>query len=204
MIRINAIGVACPIPVVKAKKALEELQGAGEVEILVDNAIAVQNLQKLAEQKHYKMNSRRLSSNQYQVQMIRGELEFSKEDALPETISCDLNKEKNKVVVLSSAHMGEGNEELGSILIKGFIYAIAKQDVLPQTILCYNGGARLTCEGSDALEDLKEMEAQGVEILTCGTCLDYYKLADKLSVGTVTNMYQITEKMSNADLIIKP
>jgi selenium metabolism protein YedF len=100
--------------------------------------------------------------------------------------------------------MGTGNDDLGAVLIKGFIYALTQQDTLPQTILCYNGGAKLTCEGSPALEDLKSMEAQGVEILTCGTCLDYYGLKEKLQVGSVTNMYVIVEKLEAASKVIRP
>ncbi len=100
--------------------------------------------------------------------------------------------------------MGEGDEKLGKTLMKGFIYALSQQDVLPSTILFYNGGAALSCEGSPALEDLKSLEAQGVEILTCGTCLDFYSLKDKLQVGDVTNMYVIVEKMVGAHLIVKP
>lgn len=87
--------------------------------------------------------------------------------------------------------------------MKGFIYALSQLDELPKTILFYNGGATLTTEGSESLEDLKSMEAQGVEILTCGTCLDYYNLKDKLVVGGVTNMYTIVEKLAKADRIIK-
>ena len=100
--------------------------------------------------------------------------------------------------------MGEGNDELGKVLIKGFLYAITQLDTLPDTMLFYNGGATLTTEGSDSLEDLKSLEAQGVEIMTCGTCLNYYDLSDKLAVGSITNMYAIVETLSNADKIIKP
>ncbi|MDF2889547.1 MAG: selenium metabolism protein YedF, partial [Lacrimispora sp.] len=75
---------------------------------------------------------------------------------------------------------------------------------LPETILLYNGGARLSTVGSSSLEDLQTLEAQGVEILTCGTCLNFYELSDKLSVGTVTNMYEITEKMAGARVVIRP
>ena len=71
-------------------------------------------------------------------------------------------------------------------------------------MLFYNGGAALTCEGSDSLADLKILEEQGVEIMTCGTCLDYYGLKDKLQVGSVTNMYSILETMSGADKVIRP
>ena len=100
--------------------------------------------------------------------------------------------------------MGEGNEELGKVLIKGFIFALTQLEELPKTILFYNGGAKITAEGSESLEDLKTLEAQGVEIMTCGTCLDYYGLKEKLQVGTVTNMYSIVETMNHADKIIRP
>ena len=88
--------------------------------------------------------------------------------------------------------------------MKGFIYALSQQEELPSTILFYNGGAKLTTEGSLSLEDLKSMEAQGVQILTCGTCLNYYGLSEKLAVGSVTNMYSIVEALANADKVIKP
>ena len=88
--------------------------------------------------------------------------------------------------------------------MKGFVYALAKQDRLPETVLLYNGGASLSCEGSESLEDLREMEAQGVEVLTCGTCLNHYGLAEKLAVGSVTNMYEIAERMTGAKKLVRP
>ena len=108
------------------------------------------------------------------------------------------------VVVLSANAMGNGDEQLGKLLMKSFIFALTKQDQLPETILCYNSGAYLTCEESDSLEDLKSLEAEGVKILTCGTCLDFYKLKEKLAVGGVSNMYEIVEIMENAGTIIRP
>lgn len=88
--------------------------------------------------------------------------------------------------------------------MKGFIFALSQLEKLPKTILFYNGGATITTEGSDSLEDLKNMEAQGVEILTCGTCLNYYGLTEKLAVGSVTNMYTIVERLNDAAKVIKP
>ena len=101
---------------------------------------------------------------------------------------------------------GEGNIWwiLGKTLLKAFVFALTQQDKLPKTILFYNGGAALTCEGSAMLEDLKELEAQGVEILTCGTCLNFYGLTEKLAVGSVTNMYTIAEKLTQAGNVVKP
>ena len=123
-----------------------------------------------------------------------------------ECIPCQPVSEKtgNTIVVLSSDCMGEGDEVLGRALMKGFIYALMSQEGLPDTVIMYNGGARLPVEGSESLEDLKLLESQGVEILTCGTCLNHYGLTEKLSVGGVTNMYVICEKMLQAEKVVKP
>ena len=111
---------------------------------------------------------------------------------------------ENTVVVISSNKMGDGEEELGKVLMKGYLYALTQLETLPKTILFYNSGAYLTCEGSDSLEDLKSLEAQGVEIFTCGTCLNFYGISEKLQVGSVTNMYVIADKMAGAGKIVKP
>lgn len=207
---VNAMGDACPIPVVKTKNAIKELIGAGMVETLVDNEIAVQNLTKMAQQKNYGVRSEKLGENQYRVIMTIGE---SADEAGAEAVEDETTAEEtcmpdgrkgNKVVVISSSYMGTGDDELGAALMKGFIYALSQQDELPKTILFYNSGAKLTCEMSPTLEDLMSLEANGVEILTCGTCLNHYGLTEKLKVGGVTNMYVIAEKMMQADLIVKP
>lgn len=206
MKRVNAMGDACPIPVVKALNAIKELQGPEEIEVLVDNDIAVQNLTKMANQKGHQVKSEKLGEKQYRVLITVGDVEKTEhEDIREEDVSCiPDSRKKNTVVVISSSKMGEGNDELGAVLIKGFIYALTQQEELPATILFYNGGAKLTCEDAPTLEDLKSLEAQGVEILTCGTCLNYYGLTEKLRVGNVTNMYVIAEKMTQASLIVKP
>lgn len=207
---VNAMGDACPIPVVKTKNAIKELSGAGMVETLVDNEIAVQNLTKMAQQKNYGVRSEKLGENQYRVIMTIGEsadeagAEAVEEETTAEETCMPDGRKGNKVVVISSSYMGTGDDELGAVLMKGFIYALSQQDELPKTILFYNSGAKLACEMSPTLEDLMSLEANGVEILTCGTCLNHYGLTEKLKVGGVTNMYVITEKMMQADLIVKP
>ena len=118
--------------------------------------------------------------------------------------ACIPDARENTVVVIASATMGEGDPELGRLLMKGYIYALTQLDTLPKTLLFYNGGAALTCERSASLEDLKSLEAQGVQILTCGTCLNHYGLTDSLKVGEVTNMYVIAETMAGAAKIVKP
>ncbi len=200
MIKVNAMGDACPIPVVKTKNAIKELNGSGQVETLVDNEIAVQNLTKMANQKGYGVAAEKLGEGQYRVVMTIGDAAV--EEKSEEVCTPDIRG--NKLVVISSSYMGNGDDELGAALMKAFIFALTQQDELPSAILFYNGGARLTCESSPALEDIRSLEAQGVEIMTCGTCLNHYGLSDKLKVGSVTNMYAIAEKMLGAGLIIKP
>jgi len=213
---VNAIGDPCPIPVVKTKNAIKELNGQkGCVETLVDNEIAVQNLTKMAVQKQYGVSSEKMEENKFRVIMEIPSLQESNDDVSQgkslneensnEDICCIPDgRKKSTVVVISSSLMGEGDPELGTALMKSYLYALAQQDELPGTLLFYNGGVKLTCEDSASLEDLKSLEAQGVEILSCGTCLNFYGLTEKLQVGSVTNMYVIAEKMSQTDLIIKP
>ena len=217
MIKVNAIGDTCPIPVIKTKNAIKQMNGEGVVEVMVDNEIAVQNLTKMAKQKQYACRSEKLSGEEYRVviTVTKGAQEdggqtdalaavtFPAPSETPDADACIPDgRKKKKIVVIRSGKMGEGNDELGAVLMKGFIYALTELEELPETILLYNGGAPLSCGDSDSLEDLKTLEAQGVEIMTCGTCLNYYGLTDKLAVGTVTNMYAIAEKMSEADTII--
>ena len=203
MITVNAIGDACPIPVVKTRKAMETIKGSEVVETLVDNEIAVENLKKMAGQMGYQVKDQKLEEGKYSVQIMVTEAEKT-ENIQADICDCRPTAASDKVVVIRSNVMGEGDSELGKVLIKGFIYALSQQKELPKTILFYNGGACLTCEGSASLDDLKELEHRGVKILTCGTCLNFYGLSEKLKVGEVTNMYEIAETMSKASLIVSP
>ncbi|MCI5679060.1 MAG: sulfurtransferase-like selenium metabolism protein YedF [Bacteroidales bacterium] len=205
---VDARGLACPLPVVNAKKAAEELHTGDVLTVLVDNEIAVQNLQKFAKQKGYTAVGEKKAEKEYEVtiQVVSaGGAQTVAAEEQEEEVACAVDVRKNGMVIVLSANvMGTGDEKLGTSLMKAFVFAVTKQDVLPETILCYNTGAYLTCEGADTLEDLKILEAEGVNILTCGTCLDFYGIKDKLAVGSVTNMYEIVEKMEQAKNIIRP
>ena len=148
---------------------------------------------------------KKLADQEYQVIFTVGEqTEEEKAQAGAGCEACIPDSRTDTVVVIANDKMGEGSEELGKTLLKAFTFALTQQDNLPKTILFYNGGASLTCEGSPMLEDLKTLEAEGVEILTCGTCLNFYGLTEKLAVGGVTNMYVIAEKMLGAGNVVKP
>ena len=179
---------------------VQEVTGPEVIEVAVDNEVAVQNVTKMASSAGGTVTSEKIAEKEYRVTIqMNGAI---KEDA--EEACCPTQPEENTVVVISSDRMGSGNDELGKVLIKGFIFAVTQLDTLPKTMLFYNGGATLTAEGSDCLEDLKHLAEQGVEILTCGTCLNYYGLTEKLAVGSVTNMYTIVEKMAGALKIVQP
>lgn len=215
MITVNAMGDICPIPVVKTKKALGELNGPGEIEVLVDNETAVKNVTKMARSSGAEAESEQLGDKQYRVLITVGEdaaekLKSAKSPAVQpqgqtqQEAAAGCRTCVGTVVAVGSDRMGEGSEELGHILIKSFIFALTQLDDLPDKILFYNGGAKLTVEGSESLEDLRTLEEQGVEIMTCGTCLDYYRIKDKLAIGGVTNMYSIVETLQSAMSVIRP
>ena len=200
---VNALGDQCPIPVVKATRALREMREPGTLEIHVDNEIAVQNLTRMATGHDLTAQAEKVAEKEFVVTM---EVTAPVGDAPQEEpeLTCIPDVRGSLVVAVDTDVMGRGSEELGKTLMKGFLFAVSQLPELPKTMLFYNGGARLTTEGSDSLEDLKKLEAQGVEILTCGTCLNYYGLTEKLAVGGVTNMYTIVEKLAGASKVIKP
>lgn len=227
MIQLDERGKQCPLPVIEAKKALENCPAGESVRVIVDNEIAVQNLLKMAGHKDLKAEAEKISDDEFAVCIEAGDSigqagdtdegktaedagrqgtvgVGSAEDAADGTVCIPDARRRGTVVVLSSNQMGQGDEALGKLLMKGFVYALTEQDALPELVLLYNSGAFLSCEGSDSLEDLKLLESQGVEILTCGTCLNHYGLGEKLAVGAVTNMYEIVERMTGAKLLVRP
>lgn len=204
--RLDERGKQCPLPVLDAKKALEACPAGEIVEVLVDNEIAVQNLNKLADHKGLKFTAEKVNEGEFVVGIqAADEIEpLEEEKPEPEAACLPDSRRKGMVVVISSGEMGQGDPVLGKLLMKSYLYALTQLDHLPETVLLYNGGAFLSCRGSESLEDLKTLEAQGVEILTCGTCLNHYGIAKDLEVGSVTNMYEIAQRMGEAGLLVRP
>jgi selenium metabolism protein YedF len=116
----------------------------------------------------------------------------------------DTTKSGPFVIVISENKMGRGNDELGTVLIKAFLHTVAGQAQKPNVMIFYNTGVQLTVQGSDVLEDLKQLESEGVQILVCGTCLNYFEIKDKLAAGVLSNMYDIVETMSSAGRLLTP
>ena len=197
MKQIDARKKVCPIPVVMAKEAMET---EDQVQVIVDNIIAVQNIEKMARVKGYSC-SHTAQGEDYLVMLSKT---GQTPEQAPETpVSCPTCT-GNYVIAINKEGMGQGDPVLSKKLLSAFFFALTKQDILPSVILFYNHGAYYTCQDSPLIEDLKVLEKKGVKILTCGTCLNYYGLSEKLKIGDVTNMYVIAEKMMQADSIIKP
>lgn len=198
---LDATGMACPLPVIKTKKLLAEHD---VVETIVDNEIATQNLKKLADQLGYGYQCTKESVKKYIVVISK---DASQEGAIEQEAFQEqplVPASNEYVVVIDTNVMGRGSDELGRTLIKAFIYSLTEQDILPQKVICYNGGVHFTCEGSDVLEDLQTLADKGVEIYSCGACLNFYELTEKLAIGEVTNMYSIVEMIRSANKIVKP
>lgn len=191
MIKVDAIGQVCPVPIIMTKNALKDID-EGQVEVSVDNKISLENLQKMSKEMGY----------DYTVEES-GEVFKIVINKMRESIEMR-ESEDNSVVVIDSLYMGKGDVELGRILMKGFIYTLSEMEELPKTILFYNEGVKLVVDGAESLQDLKNLEERGVEILSCGTCLNFYGLTERLGVGSVTNMYTILERQMRATRVIKP
>lgn len=202
-ITVNAVGEECPIPVVKATKAMQAMKEAGTLEILVNNAPAVQNLSRMAAGHHFSARTEERGNGVSAVVIdVTGPVSPVALDTTGDL--CGLPASGDFVVAVDTDAMGRGSDELGKTLLKGFLFAVSQLPSLPRTILFYNGGAHLTCEGSASLEDIRSMADRGVDIRTCGTCLNFYGLTEKLEVGSVTNMYEIVETLAKAGKVVKP
>jgi len=197
---IDVWGKPCPIPVIETKKAMAE---AGTVEILVkvDNSIAVQNLEKMAIGTGYEFSYFEHPGGHYDVTIKRSMNGKEAVYLFPGEEQQEPPPTSDLTVVISRNTMGGGDEELGRILIKGFIYALSELPEIPEFVIFLNSGAYLTSEGSNAADDLKMLEVNGCMVLTCGTCIDFYGLPAP-AVGEIADMYGIAEKMVSAKKLI--
>jgi selenium metabolism protein YedF len=202
---IDAKGLACPQPVILTKKALDVCD---EVTILVDNNAARDNIKRMAVKSGCTVDvkeepgpvfriyiKKQQSGNNEACQVINGSIIAGKE---PGAIT------GQTVFVISSDVMGQGDDELGVLLMRAFIHTVGELDCPPAVMIFYNTGVRLTDSGSAVIDDLKALEGKGVELMICGTCVNYFKLGGKLGAGKISNMYDITDVLSAAGRIVKP
>jgi selenium metabolism protein YedF len=186
---VDARGLACPEPVIMTKKALDSRE-VNEVLTIVDNQAALENISRMVRTLNLESMIEEQDGSFY--------INIVKEDVSPE--KQDLGG--NTVVLVKSNVLGEGDDKLGSILMKSFMYTLTQMEGEIKTLMFLNSGVMLTTSGSELLEHLKSLANSGVEIFSCGTCLDFYGLSDKLEVGSVGNMYTIAEEMLHATKVI--
>lgn len=188
---VDARGLPCPTPVVKTREALQ--RGCQRLEVLVDNPTARDNVTRFAASQGCSVEVSE-EDGMFHLYIMR---EGGPEEAACATVTAESPSPsgEKRVVVLSSDVMGRGEEELGRILMKAFLNTLAESERRPWRLVLFNRGVLLAVEGADTLPALKELASRGVEVLVCGTCLDYFGAKDKVAAGTVSNMFEILETM---------
>jgi selenium metabolism protein YedF len=196
---INATGLPCPQPVVLAKEAIEKNE---KIKVIVDNETALENVKRMGTKRGCDVETETKAGELFEITLTR-KAGATVQDS-PVTCEASAPAAGPFVIVCAEDKMGRGNDELGSVLIRAFLHTICLQKEKPDVMIFYNTGVKLTIEGSEVLDDLKELVAAGVEILVCGTCLNYFEAKDKLGVGVVSNMYDIAGTMSKAGRLLYP
>ena len=188
---IDCTGKTCPLPVLETKKALEE----GHVDtlaIIVDNPTSLENVMRFLQSQGFSVSVME-ENKKHRIEATRGQSDE------------EIDKSENKLLVfIDGETVGRGSEELGRILMRSFLITLKELNPLPWRIIFINGGVKLAAEESPYLDPLNSLLTLGVEILCCGTCLDYYKLKEKLRVGRVSNMFEIASSFLEATNVIKP
>ncbi|WP_024614003.1 sulfurtransferase-like selenium metabolism protein YedF [Clostridium sp. Ade.TY] len=183
MKNINCIGLACPKPVIETKKYFDSIE-SGEAVVTVDNEIANTNVTRFAENAGFTVNSA-LEGDLFKITIVKELVEEKKE------------KKDTFSIIITTDKMGEGDDKLGETLMKSYMYALTEATDIPEEIVFLNSGVKLVTEGSEVIDSIRELEKKGVKIVSCGTCLDFYGLKDKLLIGEVSNMYTIVEIMNS-------
>lgn len=196
---IDARKKACPQPVIMTKQKVDE--GLTEITVIVDNDTAKSNVTKLGNKLNFKTSIEEKDDGIY-IYLQKPENKNNQGKNTEATVQKEnleiVGIKQSRGYVFSTDKLGNGNDDLGKILMKGFIYALSQKKPYPQFLIFLNSGVKLTVEGSDSLDDLKKFEEANVKIISCGTCLDFFGIKDKLFVGTVSNMYDIVETISDS------
>jgi selenium metabolism protein YedF len=193
MKEIDCRGMACPQPVLTTKKALDEME-QGEFILIVDNPGSCDNVERFAQSQGAAVDVKEKGNDFYLRIQKKGASEMAESTQKPEKV----------VVYVNSNLLGVGEEALGTILMRSFLKTLLDLKPTPSKLIFINSGVRLTTEGSEVLESLKAISERGIEILSCGTCLDFYGLKEKLKVGIISNMYDIAQSLLEADRLIRP
>ncbi|WP_294364659.1 sulfurtransferase-like selenium metabolism protein YedF [uncultured Clostridium sp.] len=197
---IDCKGLACPMPVIKTKKYFD-LEDSKEALVIVDNEVAKNNILRLA--KGINLNSSFIEEEGiYKIQLSRGEIKDVQVSKINEALD-NISVPSAPTILVATNLLGNGDDKLGETLMKVYINTLAESEILPKNLMFINGGVKLTCTGSDVLDSINSMKEKGVNIISCGACLDFYNLKEELRVGEIGNMYQIIELMNKSRNTIK-
>ena len=198
MKKVDCRGLSCPQPVLDTKAALE--QSSAPLVVIVDNEASCSNVSRFAQSQGARVTVERHGGD-YHLTIEPGQHAPSAE---PPPITCSVAPGRNTVIYVSSEFMGRGDDKLGAVLMAAFLDTLSHFNDLLSHAIFVNGGVRLAVEGSPVLEQIRQIEQLGAEVLVCGTCLNHFGIKDKLVVGCVSNMYSIIETLSRATRIIQP
>jgi selenium metabolism protein YedF len=183
---IDARGLSCPQPVIMTKKAMDE-PGGNNFTTIVNQIVALENIGKLAKSQGYDVEVEQ-NNEDYYIHLTK----MAGNDD-------DIDHEEGKAVIMVRSNLfGQGESELGQLLMKNFLYSLNEIGTSISYIIFMNSGIFLALEGSPVLDNLRVLEQKGTEILSCGTCLDYYQAKNKLAIGSITNMYTALEILTTA------
>jgi selenium metabolism protein YedF len=202
---VDARGLACPQPVLETKRVLEE-GSYREITVQVDNSAAKENVSRFARNQGCTVDVSETGSEEYAITIARtGEAVATayREDLLPCPVP-ETSARKRLAVYVASNCMGSGSDELGVKLMRGFLRTLIDSPPLPWRIVLINSGVKLGTIDEEAVDAISMLQDRGVEVLSCGTCLEHFQLEDKLRVGKVTNMYEVIETLNQASKVISP
>lgn len=199
---IDAQGKACPIPLIMTRKALDEISDDETLVILIDNDLSVKNVTRFLDEHQMKVAIEK-AGNTYR-------LTVNKTGVIPESVKeqeyCTIESSErySYAIAFQSNAMGRGNDDLGQLLMKGFINTLPEIEHKPTSLLFLNAGIFLTLKDSPVIESLGRLESEGTRILVCGTCLDFYGKKTEIGVGIISNMYDILDTMSKSAKVLYP
>ncbi|WP_299081230.1 sulfurtransferase-like selenium metabolism protein YedF [uncultured Fretibacterium sp.] len=199
MITVNAVGKACPEPVIMTRAAVEK--GAAELEVLVDNAVAVSNVTRFLEGQGFRVQHRE-NGGEFKLTARRDGAAASVGSA-PAAGPAPCNRGGARLAVLVAGKtLGREDKELGEVLIKGFLGTLSKLETPPAVLALMNEGVKLALPDASTCDHLKDLERAGTKILVCGTCTNHFGVTERVGVGTVSNMFEILEAVTGADKVL--
>lgn len=208
MIVVNATGRACPESVAMTKAALDK--GAEELEVLVDNPEAATNVKRLLEGRGFrvllqdedgrlKLTAGKKTEPSVSTSRASASQAQAPAPAAPMPVPRPV---EGMAVLITGKTLGRNDEELGEILVKGFLGALSQLDVPPRTVALINEGVKLALFDSSSCDHLKNLERKGTNILVCGTCVNHFGITDSVGAGVISTMFEIVEALNGSGRIL--